>query len=269
MKKKIYCVILCFLVLSIAIQLIPIVSSFYAKHVQTVEVENFEENKVRVTNSEYEKAMFYNEQIYKQGQTNISDIWTDPIYNGAPGMVIGHIEIPKLEVDIPLYWNASYDNLSKGAAVVAGTSYPIGGMNTNCVIAAHRGGIHGELLFRDIEKLEFGDKIFIHNLWDTLTYIVQKKIVIEPSDIDAVRILPGEDMVTLFSCHPYGLDTQRFVVYGVRDGEKTNDLPDGMKYESSEKRISFDKQIQKGSIYVTCMFAIVLLIKLFLSHRES
>ena len=93
--------------------------------------------------------------------------------------------------------------MNKGVAIMSQTSMPIGGENTNCVIAGHRGGYHGEQLFKNIENLAIGDEIRITNPWETLTYFVIKKIVIEPNEIEAVKILPNQDMITLFTCHPY------------------------------------------------------------------
>ena len=102
--------------------------------------------------------------------------------------------------------------MSKGAVVMGQTSMPIGGENTNCVIAAHR-GYRGIPMFQYIEVLQPGDKVEITNLWDTIEYEVAKCIVIRPDDIDAVKIQPGKEMLTLITCHPYPQNTQRYVVY--------------------------------------------------------
>lgn len=90
---------------------------------------------------------------------------------------------------------------------------PIGGINTNCVLAGHRGW-YGALFFRHIELLEIGDVVLITNFWETLRYTVSEIKVIEPDAIDEILIQPGRDLVTLLTCHPYGSGGRyRYVVY--------------------------------------------------------
>lgn len=95
------------------------------------------------------------------------------------------------------------------------TSMPTGGENTNCVIAGHRGW-RGIPMFQNIEALQEGDIIWITNLWERLAYRVVRTTVITPDDIGAVRIVNGQDMLTLITCHPYTKNYQRYVVYCVR-----------------------------------------------------
>ena len=105
-------------------------------------------------------------------------------------------------VEMPLYLGASNENMANGAAVLSQTSIPIGGINTNAVIAGHR-GYGGYSYFRYIEVLEEGDEVIITNLWKTLTYKVSEIRIVTPDDVDAILIQPGKDMVTLLTCHPY------------------------------------------------------------------
>lgn len=163
----------------------------------------------------------YNERIFREGQTGMTDAWSDVDTSfdfegtGLADEMAGYITIPAMDVELPLYIGAGAEHLEKGAAVLAQTSMPIGGENTNCVIAAHR-GYGGKAMFREIERLVPGDRVEITNLWETLSYEVVKCIVIYPDDTDAVKIIPGEDMVTLVTCHPYTENYQRYVVYCVR-----------------------------------------------------
>lgn len=92
------------------------------------------------------------------------------------------------------------------------TSYPIGGENTNCVLAAHRGSSRAAM-FRDIELLEPGDRIYIENFREPLTYQVVETRVISPTDVQELLIQAGRDLVTLLTCHPYGHNYQRYVVF--------------------------------------------------------
>jgi len=132
--------------------------------------------------------------------------------------VVGYVEIPAMEVAIPLYLGASKSNMDNGAVVLGQTSMPIGGSSTNCVIAAHRGW-NNMALFRDIEVLQEGDLVYLVNLWETLTYRVIKTSIIWPDEVEAVTIQPGQDMVTLLTCHPYTANTYRYLVYCQRVAE--------------------------------------------------
>lgn len=128
-----------------------------------------------------------------------------------------------MDVLLPLYLRASAENLAAGAAVLSQTSLPIGGISSNCVIAGHR-GYAGMAYFREIESLKEGSLIYIVNPWETLVYQVTETRVIDPSDIAAVLIQEGRDLVTLITCHPYlsnGL--YRYVVYCERTDGSTDE----------------------------------------------
>ena len=141
----------------------------------------------------------YNKEIYENGQEDLKDVWSyeqNPFDFDTAGLaddMIGYITIDAMDEEMPLYIGANEENMSKGAVVMGQTSMPIGGENTNCVIAAHR-GYRGIPMFQYIEVLQPGDKIEITNLWDTIEYEVAKCIVIRPDDIDAVKIVPGQTM---------------------------------------------------------------------------
>ena len=161
----------------------------------------------------------YNEKIYAEGQSGLCDAWAyqapsfDLSEYGIADGVIGVLSIPKINLEMPIYLGATYDHMASGAAHLSQTSLPIGGENTNCVIAGHRGW-QGAPFFLNLDRLEVGDEITVTNLWETLTYRVCAIKVIEPNDIDAVLIQPGRDMLTLITCHPYASGGRyRLVVY--------------------------------------------------------
>ena len=123
---------------------------------------------------------------------------------------------------MPLYLGASYDHMARGATVVEGSSAPLGGASTNCVIAGHRGW-NQTAMFRDIERLQLGNTVTLHTVWEDLTYTVAGIRIISPADTQAVRVREGLDLVTLVTCHPYGYNYQRYVVYCVRDDSTVSD----------------------------------------------
>lgn len=150
----------------------------------------------------------YNEQLYLTGQTalvNKQAYETPPFLLTEYGLsdnVFGVICIPAMDVELPLYLGADSENMAKGATVLGQTSIPIGGINTNAVIAGHRGW-SGYPYFLDIDKLQVGDEVRITNLWEELRYTVVEIRIIEPYDLDAILIQPGRELLTLMTCHPY------------------------------------------------------------------
>ena len=160
----------------------------------------------------------YNQRIYTEKQSGLVDLKAceepaaDLTAYGIEDEIIGVLEIPAMELTMPVYLGASEDHLAAGAAVLGNTSAPIGGANTNCVIAGHRGW-RGADYFRHIDKLAVGDTVRLTNLWETLTYTVADIRIIQPHEVDKVRIQPNCDLLTLLTCHPYASGgRQRYVV---------------------------------------------------------
>lgn len=165
----------------------------------------------------------YNAHLITEGQ-DITDAWNfrqTPVDVAAlnhGSSAVGYIEIPEISISLPLYIGATESNMSSGAVVLTETSMPIGGDSTNCVIAAHRGW-SGSPYFRDIDQLKVGSKIYIHNLWEELTYQVTGTEIIHATECSILNIREGKDMVTLFSCYPYMSPgtKYRLVIYCERD----------------------------------------------------
>ena len=164
----------------------------------------------------------YNQRIYNEKQSGLVDLEACeepaadlPAY-GIDDEIIGVLEIPTMELTMPVYLGASDTHLAAGAAVLGNTSAPIGGANTNCVIAGHRGW-RGADYFRHIDRLQVGDTITLTNLWKTLTYTVADIQIIQPHEVEKIKIQPNRDLLTLLTCHPYASGgRQRYVVYCVR-----------------------------------------------------
>lgn len=165
----------------------------------------------------YEALVEYSERVREGTGDEVNDPFAfsgdELAAIGLPDGIVGSIDIPAMGITLPIYLGATEANMELGAAVVAGTSMPVGGESSNCVIAAHRGVWHGVQMFRDIELLEVGDTITITTAWDELTYRVCEIRVIEPDDVDALAVQEGRDLVTLFTCHPYAVSSHRYLVY--------------------------------------------------------
>lgn len=206
----------------------------------------------------YEEMVQYNQEIYENRQQDLEDpffyesVSFDLTQYGLEDNLIGYLTIPAMELELPVYLGATTKNLAKGAAHLGQTSMPVGGENTNVVLAAHR-GYRGIPMFREIEKLKQGDIVTFTTPFDTLTYQVTGMEIILPEDINKIRIQTGKDMLTLFTCHPYRENSHRYVVYCERtflaqqesDEEQDHQQP---SEESIEISSSGEAEIYTGEV---------------------
>lgn len=179
----------------------------------------------------YRSIQTYNEWLVTISQGNLTNRLSTEIVPitmanyGLPDEVFGILRIPVMDLEMPIYLGANYDNLANGAAVLTQTSIPIGGENTNAVIAGHRGW-NGYPYFLDIENLKVGDLVYITNVWEELIYQVKEIRIVQPDNIGSILIQPGKDMVTLMTCHPPNTGGKyRYLVYCERVTEDHVHVP--------------------------------------------
>jgi sortase A len=165
----------------------------------------------------------HNRFLYETGQESLSDPWSyqqevfDLSQYGLEGEAVAVIQIGQLDIELPVFLGATSDHMNRGAAQLSQTSMPIGGVNTNCVIAGHCGW-NGAIFFRYLSNLEVGDEIVLTNLWEELHYTVADMKIINPTDVDKILIQEGRDLLTLLTCHPYGTGGRyRLAVYCERN----------------------------------------------------
>ena len=161
----------------------------------------------------------YNDTIFREGQEGLSDptAYETPSFRlsdyGLNSEVFGVLSIPRLELRMPIYLGATKENMANGAAVMGQTSLPIGGENTNCVLAGHRGW-NGAAYFLYVDRLIPGDTVTVTNLWETLNYKVSDIKVIDPNDVEAIHIQANRELLTLLTCHPPASGgKQRYLVF--------------------------------------------------------
>ena len=157
----------------------------------------------------YAAMQAYNEKIAAEGQRELRDPWAYTVpaldfsaYGLDEDATIGVLQIPSIDVRLPIYSGASSKHLNKGAALLSQTSFPIGGTSTNAVIGAHRGW-GGEDFLRNVEDVQCGDEVTITNYWGMLHYTVTEIKIIRPNEISQILIQPTRDLLTIFTCHPY------------------------------------------------------------------
>lgn len=180
-------------------------------------VESNEQISSEILDYLYTKMQEYNRNLNENGQSIVDAFsYETPSFDltqyGLKDNIIGIIEIPKINVNLPIYLGATKENLNKGATHLSQTSIPLGGENSNAVIAAHRSLVRNPF-FKNIDKLDIGDEVKIKTLWKSLTYIVTERKVISPYDSSEILIQENKDLVTLITCHPYGETSERYVVY--------------------------------------------------------
>lgn len=220
-------------ILGLLVMSYPLVSRFYYRIESTQQVEYFDDEKKKLTEAEVRKRIELAHAFNKSLNNVIS---TDPYVKKRMeagrqeyarmleiNELIGHVEIPKIDTDIPIYAGTVEDVLQKGAGHLEGTSLPVGGSSTHTVITAHS-GLPTAKLFTDLSKLRVGDKFFIHNLSQVLAYEVDQIRTVEPSNFSDLLIVPHKDYATLLTCTPIMINTHRLLVRGHRVAYKPHEF---------------------------------------------
>lgn len=210
--------------IGLAIFSYPLISQKYYEIKAEDEVIKFTTAASAIPEEEVERRMAlakaYNDTL---DPSRLSDPYTDMEKAGRAEYarmleveeMVGHVEVPKIKVDIPIYAGTSEDVLQKGAGHLEGTSLPIGGISTHTVITAHR-GLPNAKLFRNLDQLVEGDVFYITNMKETIAYKVKEIMVVEPSDFDPVLVVEEKDYATLLTCTPYMINSHRLLVRGER-----------------------------------------------------
>ena len=225
-KKKInltsVLIVLLFL-LGAGIMLYPTASDLYFKWSASREISQY----YQVAEAEQEDyselwaaAEAYNRQLAEHSSFAASVTDDDTTYvsqflNPLGTGMMGYLDIPAIEIHIPIYQGTDESVLQSGAGYWIGTSLPTGGESTHCVLTAHNGLVKAKL-FTDLDQLETGDTFSLSILNRELTYEIDQILIAEPDDFEPLEIVEGEDYVTLYTCYPYGVNTNRLLVRGHR-----------------------------------------------------
>ena len=231
MKKKAGNLVICIIFLAgLSLLLYPFVANQWNNYRQKQLISGYEQavsEKEAAEGIDYDaerkKAEDYNEAllpcVLPDSFALAESSGVDPVYmntlNIAGDEMMGSVEIPKIDIKIPIYHTTEEEVLNKGAGHLEGSSLPVGGANTHAVISAHR-GLPSASLFTDLDQLKEGDHFLIHVLNETLCYEVDKISVVKPEDTSALAVEDGQDLVTLLTCTPYGVNTERLLVRGHR-----------------------------------------------------
>ena len=211
----------------IAIAAFPYVEAWCRGIGMTQEIERFEASVGELQDAgtvlqDLRRAVdAYNRELDNAGQAGLKDAWSyeEPSFDlarwGFSDEIFARLRIPAAQIDMPVYLGATEEHIDAGAAHLSQTSLPmraVEGVSANAVIAGYR-GYRANTYFNNIPRLVVGDEVYVDNPWETLVYRVTGTAVIDPSDIEAVKIQQGKTMLTLVTCHPLYENYQRYVVY--------------------------------------------------------
>lgn len=252
------------LLVGIVLMVYPLISSMYAQNHHSEAfgafIEEVEKQDTTKIDSEWREAQSYNEMLFDGAINRL-----DPVNNGYyeqldlhPNDIMAYITIPKIDVMLPIFHGTSSEVLKVGAGHMPESSLPIGGTNTHSVITAHS-GMASEPMFTDLEMLEIGDMFQIIVLDEVLTYEVYSiPEPILPQQVDAIQIQSGEDLCTLITCTPYGVNTHRLLIHAKRiPTPMVNNTDSKNEPDTSKKAVSVWAENYKKSLLTGIIIAIV------------
>lgn len=214
--------------LALGLTLYPVISNYvnqkYASQIQTAYQEVMEQVDDTALREAKEQADIYNHSLipgastqdaYSQEGLLAASADYDSQLNIAGNGIMGYVEIPKIQVNLPIYHGRDAEVLDRGVGHLLGSSLPVGGGNTHTILSGHS-GMASQKMFTDLEQLVPGDVFYLNVLNETLAYQVTEINTVLPYETDLLGIVPGEDLCTLVTCTPYGINTHRLLVRGSR-----------------------------------------------------
>lgn len=222
-SRKIWIILTLGFLVGVSVLLYPAFSDYWNSKTQTRAIVNYESVLEYMEPEDYtaifQEAYDYNQQLY---ESKVNPLLYPELFPGYSeklkvtdyGM-IGYLKIDRIGVELPVYHGTSSEVLSYGVGHLEGSSLPVGGENTHSVMSAHR-GLPSAKLFTDLDRVELGDTFQIIVLDQILTYQVDQIKIVLPNEIEDLQIVEGKDYCTLFTCTPYGINTHRLLVRGIR-----------------------------------------------------
>ena len=224
MRKHLSTIVLLFILLiGLSLFLYPTVSDYWNSFHQTKAITTYTESVAALDNASYD-AIWDAARQYNRNLLNRSNSFRlseeqkaeyESLLDISGQGVMGYIEIPKIDVSLPIYHGTEDPVLQVAVGHLEWTSLPVGGESTHCVLSGHR-GLPSAKLFTNLDKLREGDTFLLRVLDEILTYEVDQILIVEPQDTAALEIVEGQDYCTLVTCTPYGINTHRLLVRGHR-----------------------------------------------------
>ncbi len=256
--------ILIFLV-GLSLLLYPTVSEWWNSFHSSKAISNYEEVVDSLKEEEYERflkeAQEYNQSFIKHQLNDEEYVKYESILNVGGNGIMGYIEIPLIDVSLPIYHGTAESVLQVAVGHLEWTSLPVGGKGTHCVLSGHR-GLPSAKLFSNLDKLANGDIFILNVLNEKLTYEVDQILIVNPDEVEALDVIKSEDYCTLVTCTPYGINTHRLLVRGHRIETVEN-----IKINVSADATAIDPLIMAPIVAAPMLF--VLLIFLLVKYRKK
>ena len=224
MRKHLSTIVLLFILLiGLSLLLYPTVSDYWNSFHQTKAITTYAENVAALDNASYD-AIWDAARQYNRNLLNRSNSFRlseeqkaeyESLLDISGQGVMGYIEIPEIDVSLPIYHGTEDPVLQVAVGHLEWSSLPVGGESTHCVLSGHR-GLPSAKLFTNLDKLREGDIFLLRILDEVLTYEVDQILIVEPQEVGALQIVEGQDYCTLVTCTPYGINTHRLLVRGHR-----------------------------------------------------
>ena len=224
MKKHLSSILLVVIILAgLSLLLYPSFSNYWNERHQSVAIQSYGEQVAQMDNSAaqqlLQQARAYNRTLLDRENRFVLSDAEAAQYEGLLDVtstgIMGYVEIPSLDCMLPIYHGTDEAVLQIAVGHIAGSSLPVGGEGTHCVISGHR-GLPSAKLFTNLDQLAEGDVFRLHVLDEILSYEVDQILTVEPHDVAALEIDPEQDLCTLVTCTPYGINSHRLLVRGHR-----------------------------------------------------
>ena len=271
MKKKMFtiCTVLLFLA-ALFLTLYPLISNYvnqkYASQIHTAYQEVMEQADDSELLKAKELADAYNRTLvpgateaYSQEGLQAASANYDSQLNIAGNGIMGYVEIPKISVNLPIYHGTENDSLERGIGHLLGSSLPVGGESTHSILSGHS-GMASQKMFTDLDQLIVGDVFYLRILNDTLAYQVAEINTVLPYDTSLLGIVPGEDLCTLVTCTPYGVNTHRLLVRGFRIPYEEAELLAEKVAEEEPVKSTWEQKYIEGLLWGAAAVLLLLLI---------
>lgn len=270
-KKKDLTTILLVVVLiaGLSLLLYPPVSNYWNSLRQTTAITHYDESISKLDTEQYETlwnaAQAYNQALLERDNPYMLTETLKAEYEQVLDLsgigVMGYIEIPEIDVSLPIYHGTEESVLQVAVGHIEWSSLPVGGAGSHCVLSGHR-GLPSAKLFTNLDKLQVGDMFMLRVLNEVLTYEVDQILIVEPHESGDLQMIDGEDFCTLVTCTPYGINTHRLLVRGHRVENKE---------EAKLVRVTADAlQIEPllAAPFAAIPFLLVLLIILMIPQKK-
>lgn len=256
-KRKKIMICLSLALLALVVTLYPLISNYFAEVNRslietkyTKAIEQMDDSEIigaRMDAQAYNATLLTvtDEPYTKEALQQASESY-DSLLNVRGDGIMGYLEIPKLSVDLPIFHGTEEETLDRGLGHLLGSSLPVGGKGTHCVITGHS-GLAGQRMFSDLDQLKLLDVFYIKALDETLAYSVIEINTVLPEDASKLTINPQGDDVTLVTCTPYGVNTHRLLVRGTRISyEKAEEMVQDAEFEEIQPNSTWEEEYRRG-----------------------